>query len=155
MNKEYASKYWFWRVLDLNPPPSLPGKTVDFGTDPHPCLWQLTFPNVNNPPPKKKTVDFGTGDAFTKKTLTFLCFCACRRCSWHSGRSTVLKSTVFFFWEEGGFLTLGKVNGAKIDRFSFGKKKQKKTQRKIGAKIDRFSGEEGGFRSKTRFYPNN
>ena len=28
----------FWRVLDLNPPLSPPGKTVDFGTDPHPCL---------------------------------------------------------------------------------------------------------------------
>ena len=29
---------WFWRVLDLNPIPPLSGKTVDFGTDPHPCL---------------------------------------------------------------------------------------------------------------------
>ena len=59
----------------------------------------------------------------------------------------------------GGFLTLRKVNGAKIDRFLgeegvldikegqrcqirpffLGEKKQKKAQRKIGAKIDRFS----------------
>ena len=29
----------------------------------------------------------------------------------------VPKSTVFFFGGEGGFLTFGKVNGAKIDRF--------------------------------------
>ena len=53
---------------------------------------------------------------------------------------TVPKLTVFFFLGGGGFLTFGKVNSANIDRFFFGKKKQKKTQRKIGAKIDRFSG---------------
>ena len=47
-----------------------------------------------------------------------------------------------FFLGRGGFLTLGKVNGAKIDRFFLGGKK--KAQRKIGAKIDRFSGGEGG-----------
>ena len=62
------------------------------------------------------------------------------------GRSTVPKSTVFL-GEGGRFLTLGKVNGAKIDRFFLGGKK--KAQRKIGAKIDRFSGE-GGFRSKVQ-----
>ena len=124
------------------PPPPPREKRSISGTDPHPCLWQLTFPNVKNPPPKKKTVDFGhtfpksrtppppppplqsilapltfpnvkAGDAF-KKTLTFLCFCACRRCSWHSGRSTVPKST-FFFWG-----TFGKVNGAKMTVFFFG-----------------------------------
>ena len=43
----------FWRVLDLNPSP--PGKTVDFGTNPHPCPCFffgeggfLTFGKVNS-----------------------------------------------------------------------------------------------------------
>ena len=88
----------FWRVLDLNPPsPCLPPpppkkKTVDFGT--------VDLPQCQEPPSSpKKTVDFEAGDAF-KKTLTFLCFCACRLSSLHSGRSTVPKST-FFVGEEG------------------------------------------------------
>ena len=54
---------------------------------------------------------------------------ACRRCSRHSGRSTVPKSTVFS--GEEGFLTVGKVN---CHRHGLG----------VGAKIDRFSGREGG-----------
>ena len=66
------------------------------------------------------------------------------------------KSTVFFLGEEGS-LTLGKVNGAKIDRFflgggflTLGKVKCHRHGLGVGAKIDRFTGGRGGFRSKTR-----
>ena len=54
------------------------------------------------------------------------------------------KSTVYF-WGEGGFLTIGKVNGAKIDRF-FGRGEGGfLTLGKVnGAKIDRFFGGGGG-----------
>ena len=60
----------------------------------------------------------------------------------------VPKSTVFFLGERG-FLTFGKVNGAKSTVFL--EKKTKKIQRKIGAKIERFSGRGGGSDLKLAF----
>ena len=48
------------------------------------------------------------------------------------------KSTVFFWEGGGGFLTLGKVNGAKIDRFFFGEGGFLTFGKVNGAKIDRF-----------------
>ena len=109
-------------------PPLLPKKKRSI-------LAPLTFPNVKNPPPlqKKKTVDFGTFDLpecqeqrrQAQKHKKVLDIREGRRC----------RNRPFFFGRRGGgFLTLGKVNGAKIDLFFFffGKKK---AQRKIGAKI--------------------
>ena len=43
-----------------------------------------------------------------------------------------------FFWGGGWFLTLGKVNGAKIDRFFFGEGWFLTFGKVNGAKIDRF-----------------
>ena len=70
------------------------------------------------------------------------------------GKVNGAKIDRFFFWGRGGwFLTFGKVNGAKIDRFFFGKKKtKKKLNEKSVPKSTVFSGGGGGFRSKTRFY---
>ena len=131
-----------------DPSPLLEKRSISAPT-PSPCLWQLTFPNVKNPPPQKKNGRFWhrwpslmsrttpppppqkkngrfghrwpsrmsrTTPASTKaqKSRFFLGegvkaspAKGWRRCSWHSGRSTVPKSTVFFVGG-GGFLTFGK-----------------------------------------------
>ena len=116
--------------MSRTPPPfPPPKKTVDFGT----------VPNIKNNAGKHKN---------TRRSVFFLkASPACGRRLFHQkkkntdpfffGGGGVLdiregqrcQNRPFFFWGEGGFLTLGKVNGAKMDRFSGGR---------------------GGFRSKTR-----
>ena len=71
-----------------------------------------------------------------------------------------MPKSIVFLGREGGFLTLGKVNGAKINRFLGGRGGRLLTLGKVnchrhglgvGAKIDRFSGGGGGgVRSKSR-----
>ena len=108
---------------------------------------------VDSLPPPKKTVDFGTVDLPEcqeprRQPLTGLCFLLkkndffvllCLPALFLTfGKVNGAKiDRFFFFWEE--FLTFGKVNGAKIDRFFFFFFGGFLTLGKVnGAKIDRF-----------------
>ena len=92
-------------------------------------LAPLTFPNVKNNAGKhkntKKSVFFlKASPAFGRRRfdhLTFLCFCFFVRAGvvLDIREGQRCQNRPFFWGSEGGFLTLGKVNGAKIDRFFF------------------------------------